>query len=103
MRIGPVCGLGAAFAAKMNALTSLRTWTKIILPLQGRWLAGGQSEGCRALDRAIPLHHRYAAVPLRLPGKIFVPGWQSACRQKKKARPSAWDDRANRVRLGAAP
>ena len=94
MRIGPVCRLGAAFAAKMNALTSLRTWAKIILPLQGSWLAGGQTEGCRALDRAIPLHLR---------GRIFVPGWQSACRQKKKARPSAWDDRANRVRLGAAP
>jgi len=71
MRIGPVCGLEAAFAAKMNAPTSFRTWTKIIPPLQGRWLAGGQTEGCRALDRAIPLHHRYAAVPLHLQGRNF--------------------------------
>ncbi len=26
-----------------------------ILPLQGRWLAAGQTEGCLPLDRVIPL------------------------------------------------
>ncbi len=29
----------------------------IILPLQGRWLAAGQTEGCAPLDRETPLHH----------------------------------------------
>ncbi|RJG55806.1 hypothetical protein D0Z70_07100 [Sphingobium terrigena] len=41
-----------------------------ILPCKGRWLAAGQTEGCHAIDRVTPLHHRFAAVPLPLQGRI---------------------------------
>ena len=42
-----------------------------ILPLQGRWLAAGQTEGCRPLDNGTPLHHRFAMVLLPLQGRIL--------------------------------
>ncbi|AYO77450.1 hypothetical protein EBF16_11530 [Sphingobium yanoikuyae] len=42
-----------------------------ILPCKGRWLAAGQTEGCRPLDRATPLHH--FVVPLPLQGRNLPP------------------------------
>ncbi|ASY43330.1 hypothetical protein CA262_11130 [Sphingobium sp. GW456-12-10-14-TSB1] len=70
----------AFFFALISFCTSdIRVREETILPLQGRWLAGGQTEGCGAIDRATPLHHRYAAVPLPLQGRIIaVLGLQSA-------------------------
>jgi hypothetical protein len=48
-------------------------WTGgfFILPLQGRWLAAGQTEGCPAIVRVTPLHH--FVVPLPLQGRILCP------------------------------
>jgi hypothetical protein len=42
-----------------------------ILPYKGRWQCEALTEGYRPHNRASPLHHRYAAVPLPLQGRIF--------------------------------
>ncbi len=51
----------------MSAIGRFQT----ILPCKGRWLAVGQTEGCRPLDRASPLHH--FVVPLPLQGRNLQP------------------------------
>ncbi len=45
-----------------------------ILPCKGRWQAAGLTEGYGAFDSGTPLHHRYAAVPLPLQGRILLEG-----------------------------
>ena len=41
-----------------------------ILPFEGRWQRAALTEGYCPLDGVIPLHHRFAAVPLPLQGRI---------------------------------
>ena len=43
-----------------------------ILPWQGRWQGEALTEGCPAIDRVTPLHHRDAMVPLPLQGRISI-------------------------------
>ncbi|EQB10612.1 hypothetical protein RLDS_26895 [Sphingobium lactosutens DS20] len=38
---------------------------KTILPCKGRWQSEGLTEGCHALDRAIPRHHFVVPLPLQ--------------------------------------
>lgn len=47
-----------------------------ILPLQGRWLANGQTEGCHPIETATPLRHRLALTPPLQGGDVAKYPWR---------------------------